>query len=99
MIKAAMAMALSDAVVRESNDKRLARYEETFNSFITDMISKIEKGQVELGIKKIMKFAEIFGVPADVLMGFDISEAYNEASPDTQAAVCAVLGIRREEGD
>jgi len=60
------------------------------------MISKIEKGQVELGIKKIMKFAEIFGVPADVLMGFDISEAYNEASPDTQAAVRAVLGIRRE---
>lgn len=42
MIKAAMAMALSDAVVRENNDKRLARYEETFNSFITDIISKIE---------------------------------------------------------
>ena len=60
------------------------------------MISKIENGQVELGIGKIMRFAEIFGVPADVLMGFDISEAYNEASPDTQAAVRAVLGIRRE---
>lgn len=60
------------------------------------MISKIENGQVELGIGKIMKFAEIFGVPADALMGFDISEAYNEASPDTQAAVRAVLGIRRE---
>ena len=60
------------------------------------MISKIEKGQVELGIGKIMKFAEVFGVPADVLMGFDISEAYNKASPDTQAAVRAVLGIRRE---
>ena len=42
MIKAAEAMALSDAVVRESNDKRLARYEDTFNLFITDMISKIE---------------------------------------------------------
>ena len=60
------------------------------------MISKIENGQVELGIGKIMRFAEIFGVPADALMGFDISEAYNEASPDTQAAVRAVLGIRRE---
>lgn len=43
MIKAAEAMALSDAVVRESNEKRLARYEEIFNSFIADMISKIEK--------------------------------------------------------
>lgn len=43
MIKAAEAMALSDAVVRESNDKRLARYEEIFNSFITNMISGIEK--------------------------------------------------------
>ena len=42
MIKAAEAMALSDAVVRESNEKRLARYEEIFNSFITDTISKIE---------------------------------------------------------
>jgi hypothetical protein len=43
MIKAAEAMALSDAVVRESNEKRLARYEETFNSFIANMISGIEK--------------------------------------------------------
>ena len=42
MIKAVEAMALSDAVVRESNEKRLARYEEVFNSFITNMISKIE---------------------------------------------------------
>jgi hypothetical protein len=42
MLKAAEAMALSDAVVRESNEKRLARYEEIFNSFIADMISKIE---------------------------------------------------------
>lgn len=60
------------------------------------MISKIENGQVELGISKIMKFAEVLGVPADVLMGFDISEAYNNASLDTKKAVCAVLGIRRE---
>ena len=43
MIKAAEAMALSDAVVRESNEKRLARYEEIFNSFIANMISGIEK--------------------------------------------------------
>ena len=42
MIKATEAMALSDAVVRESNEKRLARYEEVFNSFIANMISKIE---------------------------------------------------------
>ena len=41
MIKAAEAMALSDAVVRESNEKRLARYEENFNSFIANMISLI----------------------------------------------------------
>ena len=43
MIKAAEAMALSDAVVRESNDKRLARYEETFSSLIFNMISEIEE--------------------------------------------------------
>lgn len=43
MIKAAEAMALSDAVIRESNDKRLARYEDTFNSLMIDMISKIEE--------------------------------------------------------
>lgn len=43
MIKAAEAMALSDAVVRESNDKRLARYEETFSSLILNMISEIEE--------------------------------------------------------
>ena len=43
MIKAAEAMALSDAIVRESNDKRLARYEETFSSLIFNMISEIEE--------------------------------------------------------
>jgi hypothetical protein len=43
MLKAAEAMALSDAVVRESNDKRLARYEETFSSLIFNMISEIEE--------------------------------------------------------
>ena len=43
MIKAVEAMALSDAVVRESNDKRLARYEETFSSLIFNMISQIEE--------------------------------------------------------
>ena len=43
MIKAIEAMALSAAVVREGNEKRLARYEEAFNSFITDIISGIEK--------------------------------------------------------
>lgn len=43
MIKATEAMALSDAVIRESNDKRLARYEDTFNSLMIDMISKIEE--------------------------------------------------------
>ena len=42
MIKAAEAMALSDAVVRENNKKLLTHYEEVFNSFIADMISKIE---------------------------------------------------------
>lgn len=60
------------------------------------MISKIENGKVDLSISQIMKFANVLGVPADALMGFDISEAYNQASPDTQAAVCAVLGVRRE---
>ena len=43
MIKAVEAMALSDAIVRESNDKRLARYEETFSSLIINIISEIEE--------------------------------------------------------
>ena len=43
MIKAVEAMALSDAVIREGNEKRLARYEDTFNLFVTDMLSKIEE--------------------------------------------------------
>ena len=43
MIKAVEALALSDAIVRESNDKRLARYEETFSSLIFNMISEIEE--------------------------------------------------------
>ena len=43
MIKAVEAMALSDAVVRENDEKRLARYEETFSSLIFNMISKIEE--------------------------------------------------------
>lgn len=60
------------------------------------MISKIENGKVDLSIGQIMKFADVLGVPADALMGFDIPEAYIQASPDTQAAVCAVLGVRRE---
>lgn len=60
------------------------------------MISKIENGKVDLSIGQIMKFADVLGIPADALMGFDIPEAYNQASPDTQAAVCAVLGVRRE---
>ena len=85
--------------IRESRKKQKLSQEqlaERIGYSGKSMISKIENGQVELGIGKIMRFAEIFGVPADALMGFDISEAYNEASPDTQAAVRAVLGIRRE---
>jgi hypothetical protein len=43
MLKAIEAMALSDAVVRENNEKRLARYEDTFNLFVADIISTIEE--------------------------------------------------------
>ena len=91
-------MKLYENIKKYRNERGLSqeRLAELMGYSEKSMISKIENGQVELGIGKIMKFAEIFGVPADVLMGFDISEAYNEASPDTQAAVRAVLGIRRE---
>lgn len=61
------------------------------------MISKIENGKVDMSYSQILKCAEIFGIPADALMGFSIPEAYNEASPDTRAAVCAVLGVRKED--
>lgn len=91
-------MKLYENIKKCRNEKGLSQEQlaELMGYSEKSMISKIEKGQVELGIGKIMKFAEVLGVPADVLMGFDISEAYNNASPDTQKAVCAVLGIRRE---
>ena len=61
------------------------------------MISKIEKGKVDLGIKKIMEFANVLKVPPDVLLGFsEVTDAYYEADPITQQNVCAVLGVRRE---
>lgn len=60
------------------------------------MISKIENGKVDMPHSQIMKCAEVLDIPADALMGFEVSEAYNNASTDTKKAVCAVLGIRRE---
>ena len=61
------------------------------------MISKIENGKVDMPHSQIMKCAEVLDVPADALMGFEVSEAYNNASIDTQKAVRAVLGIRRDK--
>ena len=80
MIKAAMAMALSDAVVRESNDKRLARYEETFNSFITDMISKIENmilDKTKSGAYIIygINIQHVYEVDSFSIPGFKVMEA------------------------
>lgn len=60
------------------------------------MVSKVESGEVDLNLSRILKFAEVLEVPADALMGFEISEAFNEASADTKQAVRAVLGIRRD---
>ena len=60
------------------------------------MISKIENGKVDMPISQIMKCADALGVAPDALMGFEISEAYENASSDTKRAVCAVLGVRRE---
>ena len=60
------------------------------------MISKIENGKVDLSHSQIMKFADVLNVPADALMGFELSEAYYVASKDTKRAVNAVLGVRKE---
>lgn len=81
---------------RESNGWNQTELAEKMDYSDKSMISKVENGKVDLNISQIMKFAEVFDVPADVLMGFEVSEAYNNASVDTQKAVCAVLGIRRE---
>ena len=60
------------------------------------MISKIENNEVDISHSQILKFAHVLGVPADVLMGFELSEAYYNASDDTKHAACAVLGVRRD---
>ena len=58
--------------VRLSDDTELKKQQEQLAELMgyseKSMISKIEKGQVELGIGKIMKFAEVLGVPADVVL-------------------------------
>ena len=80
MIKAVEAMALSDAVIRESNDKRLARYEETFNSLIIDMISKIENmilDKTKSGAYAIydINIRHVYEVDSFSIPGFRVLEA------------------------
>ena len=80
MIKAVEAMALSDAVIRESNDKRLARYEETFNSLIIDMISKIENmilDKTKSGAYAIydINIQHVYEVDSFSIPGFRVLEA------------------------
>ena len=80
MIKAVEAMALSDAVVRESDEKRLARYEDTFNSFIINMISKIENmilDKTKSGAYAIygINILHIYEVDSFSIPGFKVMEA------------------------
>ena len=50
------------------------------------MISKIEKGAVDLSRSQIVKFATVFGVTASVLMGDTLSPAAGpDLDPDDQA--------------
>lgn len=47
------------------------------------MISKIEKGLVDLSQSQIIKFSEVFGVPASVLFG-NVPAAAPALSPDKE---------------
>ncbi len=67
-------------------------------------ISRIESGQIDLPQSQIMKFAEVFGVPAGDLMGMDgvvddakdaaLIRAYHDAPYEIQFAVERLLGLR-----
>lgn len=61
------------------------------------MISKIENGKVDLPYSKILKCAEVLNKEPDVLMGFEMSEAFSKASNDTKNAVRAVLGVKKNK--
>ena len=83
MIKAAEDMALSDAFVRESNSERLAHYEQTFNSLIFNMISKIEEMILErtkYGAYAIhgINIQHIYGVDGFSIPGCKVMEAINQ---------------------
>ena len=68
------------------------------------MISRIESGAIDLPQSQIMRFAEVFGVPAGDLMGMDgvaddakdaaLIRAYHDAPYEIQFAVERLLGLR-----
>lgn len=60
------------------------------------MISKIEKGAVDLSRSQIVKFATVFGVTASVLMGDTLSPA---AGPDLDPDEAKLLSDFRVLGD
>lgn len=70
-------------------------------------IARIERGDVDVPQSKILAIAAALGVTASELMGTEgtqeisgfeqsLIRAYRSASDDTQAAVCAVLGLKRD---
>lgn len=62
------------------------------------MISKIEKGAVDLSRSQIMKFAKVFGVTASVLLG-DTDNPSPAAGPDLSDDEAELLKQYRLLGD
>lgn len=74
-------------------------------------VSKWEAGATEPTLENLVKLSRLFGVSVDQLLGLpdqtaEISaheslllQAFRAASPDTRAAVCAVLGVPVVEKD
>lgn len=74
-------------------------------------VSKLETGKTAPTIDNLVKLSRLFGVTVDDLLGLPalrknttpqeelIVDAFRAASPDTRAAVCAVLGVPVVEKD
>ena len=73
-------------LLRISHGWNQSELEEKVGYSDKSMISKIEKGAVDLSRSQIVKFATVFGVTASVLMGDTLSPAAGpDLDPDDQA--------------
>jgi transcriptional regulator with XRE-family HTH domain len=62
------------------------------------MISKIEKGAVDLSRSQIVKFATVFGVTASVLMGDTLSPAAGTDLDPDEAKLLSDFRVLGDEG-